>query len=161
MQIESNKVVTLNYTLTDSDGKIIDQSNDGSFAYLHGANNIIPGLENALTGKTIGEKMDVAVAPADGYGEHEAEKTQAVPRNMFPEDAEIEIGMQFHAQGPNGETLVVTVVNVEDENITVDGNHPLAGVALNFDVEIMDVRDASEEELQHGHVHGPEGHEHD
>lgn len=161
MQIESNKVVTLNYTLTDSDGKIIDQSNDSSFAYLHGANNIIPGLENALTGKTAGEKMDVAVAPADGYGEHEAEKTQAVPRNMFPEDAEIEIGMQFHAQGPNGETLVVTVVKVEDETVTVDGNHPLAGVALNFDVEIMDVRDASEEELQHGHVHGPEGHEHD
>ena len=160
MQIEQNKVVTLNYTLTDNDGNVIDQSNDGSFAYLHGANNIIPGLENALTGKTAGEKMDVAVEPADGYGERDAEKTQTVPRNMFPEDAEIETGMQFHAQGPGGETLVVTVVKFEDDTVTVDGNHPLAGVALNFDVEVMDVRDASEEELQHGHVHGAEGHDH-
>ncbi|VAW83024.1 FKBP-type peptidyl-prolyl cis-trans isomerase SlyD [hydrothermal vent metagenome] len=160
MQIEQNKVVTLNYTLTDNDGNVIDQSNDGSFAYLHGANNIIPGLENALTGKTAGEKMDVAVEPTDGYGERDAEKTQTVPRNMFPEDAEIETGMQFHAQGPDGETLVVTVVKLEDDTVTVDGNHPLAGVALNFDVEVMDVRDASEEELQHGHVHGLEGHDH-
>ncbi len=160
MQIEQNKVVTLNYTLTDNDGNVIDQSNDGSFAYLHGANNIIPGLENALTGKTAGEKMDVAVEPADGYGERDAEKTQTVPRNMFPEDAEIETGMQFHAQGPGDETLVVTVIKLEDDTVTVDGNHPLAGVALNFDVEVMDVRDASEEELQHGHVHGAEGHDH-
>ncbi len=160
MQIESNKVVTLNYTLTDNDGNVIDQSNDGTFAYLHGASNIIPGLENALTGKTAGEKMDVAVAPADGYGERDAEKTQTVPRNMFPEDAEIEVDMQFHAQGPNGETLVVTVVKVEDDTVTVDGNHPLAGVNLNFNVEVMDVRDASEEEVQHGHVHGAGGHDH-
>jgi FKBP-type peptidyl-prolyl cis-trans isomerase SlyD len=160
MQIEQNKVVTLNYTLKDNDGNVIDQSSDGSFAYLHGANNIIPGLENALTGKSAGDKMDVAVTPAEGYGERDAEKTQTVPRNMFPEDAEIETGMQFHAQGPGGETLVVTVVKLEDDTVTVDGNHPLAGVALNFDVEVIDVRDASEEELQHGHVHGPGGHEH-
>ncbi len=159
MQIEQNKVVTLNYTLTDKDGNVIDQSNDGSFAYLHGANNIIPGLENALTGKSAGDKLDVAVAPADGYGERDAEKTQAVPRNMFPEDTEIQTGMQFHAQSPTGETLVVTVVAVDDETVTVDGNHPLAGVDLKFDVEIMDVRDATEEEIQHGHVHGP-GHAH-
>ncbi len=161
MQIEQNKVVTLNYTLKDKDGNVIDESNDGTFAYLHGASNIIPGLENALTGKSAGDKMDVAVSAEEGYGEHDAEKTQNVPRNMFPDDVEIETGMQFHAQGPGGETLVVTVVKVEEDTVTVDGNHPLAGVELNFNVEVMDVRDASEEELQHGHVHGPDGHDHD
>ena len=93
-------------------------------------------------------------------GERDPGKTQSVPRNMFPEDTEIEVGMQFHAQGPNGETLVVSVVEVEDENVTVDGNHPLAGVQLNFAVEVVEVREASKEELDHGHVHGPDGHDH-
>jgi FKBP-type peptidyl-prolyl cis-trans isomerase SlyD len=160
MQIEARKVVILNYTLTDSNGNVIDQSNDSSFAYLHGANNIIPGLENALTGKSAGDALDVSVEPAEGYGERDPAKTQAVPRDMFPDDAEIEVGMQFHAQGPNNETLVVTVVELEDDTVTVDGNHPLAGMQLNFAVEVMDVRDASQEELDHGHVHGPGAHDH-
>jgi FKBP-type peptidyl-prolyl cis-trans isomerase SlyD len=160
MQIEARKVVTLNYTLTDEDGNVIDQSSDASFAYLHGANNIIPGLENALEGKAAGDALNVSVAPAEGYGERDPAKTQSVPRNMFPEDTDVEVGMQFHAQGPNGETLVVTVAAVEDDTITVDGNHPLAGVQLNFAVEVMDVREASKEELDHGHVHGPGGHHH-
>ncbi len=160
MQIEAQKVVTLNYTLTDSSGKVIDQSNDGSFAYLHGASNIIPGLENALAGKTSGDALNVSVEPAEGYGERDPAKTQSVPREMFPEDAEIEVGMQFHAQGPNGETLVVTVVSVEGETVTVDGNHPLAGEQLNFAVEVVEVREASAEELDHGHVHGAGGHDH-
>lgn len=160
MQIEPQKVVTLNYTLTNNDGKVIDQSNDGTFAYLHGASNIIPGLENALLGKAKGEAMDVAVEPADGYGELDPAKTQTVSRSMFPEDTDIEVGMQFHAQGPNGETLVVSVSDVADDNVTVDGNHPLAGVALNFAVEVMDVREATAEELEHGHVHGENGHDH-
>jgi FKBP-type peptidyl-prolyl cis-trans isomerase SlyD len=160
MQIEARKVVILNYTLTDSNGNVIDQSNDSSFAYLHGANNIIPGLENALTGKSAGDALDVSVEPAEGYGERDPAKTQAVPRDMFPDDAEIEVGMQFHAQGPNNETLVVTVVEVEDDTVTVDGNHPLAGIQLNFTVEVMEVRDASQEELDHGHVHGPGAHDH-
>lgn len=160
MQIEARKVVTLNYTLTDNDGNVIDQSNDASFAYLHGFNNIIPGLEDALTGKSAGESLKVSVAPEQGYGERDPGKTQAVPRNMFPEDTDIQVGMQFHAQGPTGETLVVTVTQVEDEQITVDGNHPLAGVELNFAVEIMEVREASAEEIDHGHVHGPGAHDH-
>jgi FKBP-type peptidyl-prolyl cis-trans isomerase SlyD len=160
MQIEASKVVTLNYTLTDEQGTIIDQSNDGNFAYLHGANNIIPGLENALTGKSAGDSLEVSVNPTEGYGERDPAKTQTVPRNLFPEDATIEIGMQFHAQGPNGETLVVTVVAVEGDTVTVDGNHPLAGMQLNFAVEVMAVREASAEELEHGHVHGPAGHNH-
>jgi FKBP-type peptidyl-prolyl cis-trans isomerase SlyD len=160
MQIAAQKVVTLNYTLTDDQGNIIDKSDDGSFAYLHGANNIIPGLESALDGKAAGDSLNVSVAPAEGYGERDPEKTQSVPRDMFPADTEIEVGMQFHAQGPNGETLVVSVVEVEAENITVDGNHPLAGVPLNFAVEVLEVREASTEELDHGHVHGPGGHDH-
>ena len=161
MQIEVQKVVTLNYTLTDNEGSVIDESKDSSFAYLHGASNIIPGLENALTGKQAGESLSVSVAPEDGYGERDAARTQSVPKNMFPEDAEIEIGMQFHAQGPNEETIVVTVTEVEDETVTVDGNHPLAGVELNFTVEIIEVRDASQEEIEHGHVHGAGGHHHE
>lgn len=160
MHIEARKVVILNYTLTDKDGKVIDQSNDASFAYLHGANNIIPGLENALAGKAAGDSLEVSIDPSEGYGERDPAKTQAVPREMFPADTEIEVGMQFHAQGPNGETLVVTVAGVEDGKVTVDGNHPLAGVQLNFAVEVMEVRDASEEELDHGHVHGPGAHQH-
>ena len=160
MEIAARKVVTLNYTLTDDDGNVIDKSDDGSFAYLHGASNIIPGLENALTGKAAGDNLSVSVTPAEGYGERDPEKTQAVPREMFPADADIEVGMQFHAQGPNGETLVVTTVKVEDDTITVDGNHPLAGVQLNFAVEVLEVRDATDEEIDHGHVHGPGGHQH-
>ncbi|MCO6413960.1 MAG: peptidylprolyl isomerase [Thiogranum sp.] len=160
MHIEAHKVVTLNYTLTDNDGNIIDQSNDGSFVYLHGASNIIPGLENALQGKQAGDALDVSVAPEEGYGERDASKTQAVPREMFPEDTDIEPGMQFHAQGPNGEMLVVTIAKVENDTITVDGNHPLAGVQLNFAVEVVEVRDALQEEIEHGHVHGPGGHHH-
>ncbi|HHH45352.1 MAG TPA: peptidylprolyl isomerase [Gammaproteobacteria bacterium] len=161
MQIEAQKVVTLNYTLTDKEGTVIDESNDSSFAYLHGASNIIPGLENALLGKQAGDSLSVSVSPEEGYGERDASRTQSVPKEMFPQDAEIEVGMQFHAQGPNGETIVVTVTNVEDDTVTVDGNHPLAGVELNFAVEVIEVRDASPEELEHGHVHGPDGHHHE
>lgn len=160
MHIEARKVVTLNYTLTDKEGNVIDQSTDSSFAYLHGASNIIPGLENALAGKSAGDSLNVSVEPSEAYGERDPEKTQSVPRNMFPEDTEIEVGMQFHAQGPGGETLVVTIAGVEGDTITVDGNHPLAGIPLNFAVEVIEVRDASEEELDHGHVHGPGGHDH-
>ncbi|MGD8843081.1 MAG: peptidylprolyl isomerase [Gammaproteobacteria bacterium] len=160
MQIAARKVVTLNYTLTDDDGNVIDQSKDSSFAYLHGANNIIPGLENALAGKSVGDSLSVSIEPSQGYGVRDPSKTQAVPRNMFPADTDIEVGMQFHAQGPNGEMVVVTVAAVEADTITVDGNHPLAGVQLNFAVEVIDVRDASAEELDHGHVHGPGDHEH-
>ncbi len=160
MQIEEQKVVILNYTLTDNEGTLIDESNDSSFAYLHGASNIIPGLENALSGKQAGDTLSVSVPPEDGYGERDATKTQSVPKDMFPEDAQIETGMQFHAEGPNDETIVVTVTEVEDETVTVDGNHPLAGEQLNFAVEIIEVRDASEEEIEHGHVHSPDAHHH-
>ena len=160
MTISEKKVVTLNYTLKDNDGTLIDESKDGSFVYLHGASNIIPGLENALTGKTTGDQMSVSIAPEDAYGVRDEDRIELVPRNMFPEDTDIKPGMEFHAQGPEGQMITIVVVDVEDDKVKIDGNHPLAGVALNFDVEVMEVRDATEEELEHGHAHGPEGHQH-
>ena len=160
MQIGDQKVVILDYTLTDNDGKVIDKSDDGSFAYLHGASNIIPGLENALAGKSAGDELSVSVPPEEAYGVRNESMLQQVPRNMFEDGSQIAVGSQFHAQGPNGEMLVVTVMEVQDEHVVVDGNHPLAGVDLNFDVKVIDVRDASAEELEHGHVHGPGGHHH-
>ena len=161
MKIAEKHVVTLNYTLKDNDDNIIDQSEDGSFCYLHGASNIIPGLENALTGKSSGDELSVSVAPEEGYGPRDDARIQEVPRDAFPPEPEIEPGMQFNAEGPDGQAVMVTIAKVEGGTITVDGNHPLAGVTLNFDVTIADIRDASAEELEHGHVHGPGGHQHD
>ena len=160
MQIESNSVVTLHYTLKDNDGKIIDQSDDGSFLYMHGAMNIIPGLENALAGKSAGDEISVKVSPEEGYGAKDDARIQEVPKDMFDTADEIQVGVQFHAQGPDGAAVVVTVIEVKDDVVVIDGNHALAGVDLNFEVKIVDVRAASEEEISHGHVHGPHGHQH-
>jgi FKBP-type peptidyl-prolyl cis-trans isomerase SlyD len=160
MQIRNNCVVSISYTLKDDNDTIIDQSTDGSFCYLHGASNIIPGLEDALTGKRKGEELSVTVPPEQGYGVRDDARVQSVSREMFPADQEIQPGMQFHAQSPDGQMIVVMVASVEDDTITVDGNHPLAGEQLNFNVTIMDVRDATAEEIEHGHVHGPHGHQH-
>jgi len=160
MQIEQNSVVTLHYTLKDNDDNIIDQSDDGSFLYLHGAMNIIPGLENALAGKTAGDEFSVSVSPEEGYGAKDPERIQEVPKEMFDNAEEIKPGVQFHAQGPDGNAVVVTVVEVKDEAVIIDGNHALAGVDLNFSVKVVDVREATEEEISHGHVHGEHGHQH-
>jgi FKBP-type peptidyl-prolyl cis-trans isomerase SlyD len=160
VQIENNKVVTLNYTLKDNDGNILDKSDDGTFVYLHGAMNIIPGLENALAGKASGDDLSVSVSPEEGYGVRDDSRVQQVPKNMFENGSDIQVGMQFHAQGQNGEVLVVTVADVLEDEVVVDANHPLAGKELNFDVTVVEIRDASAEELEHGHVHGPGGHQH-
>ena len=160
MQNEPNSVVTLHYTLKDNDGNIIDQSEDGSFLYLHGAMNIIPGLENALTGKTAGEELSVSVSPEEGYGEKDPQRIQEVPKDMFENSTDIQVGMQFHAQSPDGNAVVVTVTEIKEESVVIDANHALAGVELNFDVKIIEVRAASEEEIEHGHVHGEHGHQH-
>ncbi len=160
MKISDKSVVNINYTLTDNDGKVIDKSEDGSFAYLHGAQNIIPGLEKALEGKEVGDKVSVKVPPEEAYGQRDPARIEEVPREMFPDDTEIKPGMVFHAQGPNGEVITVTVVEVGDKTVKIDSNHALAGVELNFDVEVVGVREAEAAELEHGHVHGPEGHDH-
>ena len=160
MQIEQNSVVTLHYTLKDNDGNIIDQSDDGSFLYLHGAMNIIPGLENALAGKSAGDEFSVTVSPEEGYGVKDPGRIQEVPKEMFDNVDEIKPGVQFHAQGPDGQAVVVTVIEVKDDAVLIDGNHALAGVDLNFSVTVVDVREATEEEISHGHVHGEHGHQH-
>jgi FKBP-type peptidyl-prolyl cis-trans isomerase SlyD len=160
MLIADQCVVSFHYTLTNDRGEILDSSSGASpLAYLHGAGNIIPGLEKALVGKTIGDKLKVQVAPAEGYGERDARLVQDVPRRAFQGIKDIKAGMSFTAEGPNGATRVV-VTRVAGDMVTVDGNHPLAGESLNFDVEITSVREASAEELAHGHVHGEGGHHH-
>ncbi|MEE9492485.1 MAG: peptidylprolyl isomerase [Gammaproteobacteria bacterium] len=160
MKIAEKKVVTINYILKDSEDNVIDTASDGTFAYLHGASNIIPGLESALDGKVGGDELSVAIAPEDAYGVRDDSRVEKVPRSMFPENEEIKSGMQFNAQGPDGQMIMITIAGIEDDHVLVDANHPLAGVHLNFDVEIVGVRDASEEEIEHGHVHGPDGHHH-
>ncbi|HSG03801.1 MAG TPA: peptidylprolyl isomerase [Marinobacterium sp.] len=160
MQIAEKTVVSIHYTLTNTDGETLDSSvGQDPLVYLHGANNIIAGLEAALLGKTVGDSLQVSVEPGEGYGELREELVQEVDRSAFQGVDEIDVGMQFMAQTPWGEQPV-TVVKVEGDNITLDGNHPLAGQVLNFDVEVVEIRDASAEELDHGHVHGAGGHHH-
>lgn len=161
MQISQDKVVSIHYTLTGADGETLDSSRGRGepLAYLHGHGNIIPGLENALTGKSAGDTLNVQVAPAEGYGERYEQLVQQVPRSAFEGVDTLEPGMQFQAETGMGVRLF-TITEVQGDQVTIDGNHPLAGQTLNFDVEVTEVRDASPEELEHGHVHGPGGHEH-
>ena len=160
MQIGKHSVVTIDYHLTAPDGQVIDSSRGKQpLTYLHGVGGIIPGLEAALVGKTAGESIVAVIPPDQGYGQKDPKMIQAVPRTAFQGVADIQPGMQFQAQSPQG-PRVVTVVAVTDSEVTVDANHPLAGMQLKFEVDVKDVRDASDEEIQHGHVHGPGGHHH-
>lgn len=153
MLIGNNSVVSLQYTLTDDNGDILDQSQEGEpLVYLHGAAGIIPGLEKELTGKVAGAEFKVTITPDEGYGEHNPDMMQDVPRTQFPEDQEIQPGMQFTAEGPEGQISFI-VAKVSDDVVTMDGNHPLAGKTLNFECKIEEVRDATSEELDHGHAH--------
>lgn len=160
MQIAKNKVVTIDYVLTDEKGNLLDEAKDGTFAYLHGSHNIIPGLEEALEGKRAGESAVVSVSPTKGYGVRNDALIQAVDRSQFQEDTALVVGMQFHAQSNEGHDSVATITQIDGDKITIDSNHPLAGVNLHFKVDIINVRDANHEEASHGHVHGPEGHHH-
>lgn len=158
--VANDTVVSFLYTLTNEQGEVLDQSNDTPLAYLHGHNNIITGLEAALLGKKAGDELTVTVAPQDAYGEYLAEAVQEVPRANFQGVDNITAGMQFQTQTEDGQVMLVTVKDVSDDVVIVDGNHPLAGVTLTFAVKITDVRAATEEELQHGHAHGAGGHHH-
>ncbi len=160
MKITQNAVATIDYKLTDDEGNVIDQSTDGNFAYLHNGRNIIPGLEAALQDKQAGDHLNVTIEPAQAYGERDLAQIQRIPREMFPPETEIKPGMQFQGQSPDGQVSVVTVTDVDGDTVVVDGNHPLAGKTLHFDVNVVDVREATAEELEHGHVHGPGGHDH-
>ncbi|MBR9999873.1 MAG: peptidylprolyl isomerase [Cyclobacteriaceae bacterium] len=156
MQVEKNKVVSIHYKLMDNDGNTLDSSEGRDpLNYIHGNGNLIPGMEEGLEGKQPGDKLDIKVAPDKGYGTRNDSLVQDVPKAAFG-DQEVKPGMQFNTQ--DGHTVTVTKVGLE--NVTVDGNHPLAGMDLNFDVKVVSVREATPDELDHGHVHGPGGHHH-
>jgi FKBP-type peptidyl-prolyl cis-trans isomerase SlyD len=160
MQIGKNKVVSIDYTLTNDIGQVLDSSNGRApLSYLHGNGSIIPGLEAALDGKSSGDALQVSIPPEQAYGVKDESLVKSLPKNLFRGADDIQVGMQFQAQTQGG-PRVVTVVGVEEENVTVDANHPLAGQTLNFDVKVVEVRDATAEELTHGHAHGPGGHHH-
>lgn len=161
MLIANQHVVAIDYTLSNDAGEVIDSSQGTEpLVYLHGAGNIIAGLENALSGKTVGDELDVSIEPEDAYGEYSAELITNVGREMFEGVEELEVGMQFHASAPDGGMQIVTIRDIDGDQVTIDGNHPLAGQQLNFKVKVISVRAASEEELAHGHVHGEGGHQH-
>lgn len=157
--ISQDKAVTIHYSVHDKDGQLLDQSSkEQPLAFIFGRGMLIPGLEKALEGKTSGDQVDAEVPSDEAYGERHDELVQTVPRNLFGEQ-EVNPGMQFRATTDNGEQSVM-IVEVKEDEVTVDGNHPLAGVDLQFKVEVVEVREASAEELEHGHIHGPGGAEH-
>jgi len=159
MKIGPNTVVTLAYRVTDPDGELIDPG-ERPIVYLHGGyDDIFPRIEQALEGKEVGDSLRVTVDSADGYGPHDEEKVIRVPRAALPAGLDLEIGMLLVAEGPNGEQFPLRVVGLSSQEATLDGNHPLAGQTLHFEVRVREVREATEGELEHGHAH-PAGHEH-
>jgi FKBP-type peptidyl-prolyl cis-trans isomerase SlyD len=154
MQITQNTVASIEYTLKDNEGQVLDTSEGREpLTYLHGSGNLVPGLESALEGNGEGDSVSVTVEPAEGFGDRDENLIQQVPKTAFEGVDSIEAGMRFQASDENGQGRIVTVTEVADDQVTVDANHPLAGVPLNFDVNVVEVRAASEEEIEHGHVH--------
>ena len=152
--IGTNTVVSVKYTLTNDAGEILDRSEDSKpMQYLHGAGNIIPGLEKAMVGKGQGDAFQVRVEPAEAYGDVDPEGIRIIEKKAFEGVESVEPGMVFEAQAPDGKSQRIVVKKVEGENVTIDINHPLAGVALNFDIEVVSVRESTEEERTHGHAH--------
>ncbi len=159
MQIADDRVVFIHYTLKNAGGKVIDSSRDQDpLGYIQGHGNIISGLEKALAGKSEGDRLTVTLEPADAYGKRDESLVKAMSREQnFSQVSDLEPGMQFQTRTEEG-IRVVTVSSVEGDEVIVDANHPLAGETLTFDVEIAGVREPTQEELSHGHVHGPGGH---
>lgn len=161
MEIAENTVVGIEYTLTDSDGEVLDTSDGrGPLAYVHGKGGIIPGLEEALLGKTVGDELKVTVPPEKAYGLRNDGLLNRVPKDSFQGDLEFELGLQFPVQDQTGNTRLVTIVHLEEDDVVLDANHPLAGLDLTFEVKVVEVREPTEEELTHGHSHGAGGHAH-
>jgi FKBP-type peptidyl-prolyl cis-trans isomerase SlyD len=153
--VADGKVVRIHYRLTVRE-QLVDDSGGEPLAYLHGSGQIVPGLEERLLGKVQGDKFEAVVPPEDAYGERVGD-ARPVPRDAFPEDVELEVGMQFAAQAPDGEVIPLWVVGLDDDAVLVDQNHPLAGETLLFEIEVVEVREATAEEKRHGHAHGPGG----
>ena len=153
MNIAENTIVAIDYVLTNDDGEELDSSTGKQpLVYFHGVGHLVPGLEAQLEGKLEGDSFEATIAPAVGYGERNEEMVQDVPRDRFPEGMELELGMTLQAQSPAG-VQMVTVLGVEEEHVRLDGNHPLAGVTLHFDVTVRDVRAATPEEIAQAHGH--------
>jgi FKBP-type peptidyl-prolyl cis-trans isomerase SlyD len=160
MSISQDQVVSIHYTLRDEAGEIIDSSPAGEpLAYLHGRGNLVPGLERELAGRSVGDKLNVTLSPADGYGEYDPKLVQQVPRRALTGVGNLRVGMRLSASSGHS-ARTVTVARIAADLVTLDGNHPLAGKKLHFEVEVAGVRAATEAELSHGHVHGPGGHGH-
>jgi FKBP-type peptidyl-prolyl cis-trans isomerase SlyD len=161
MAIGANKVVTVNYKLSDDKGNMIQTTKENEpFVYLSGNKQILPKLEEAIDGMIIGGKKNIELNSSEAYGDYDEKAIQQVKKNAFPEGANLEPGMEYMAQSPEGKPVPFVIKEVKEEDVTIDFNHPLAGVNLNFDVELVDVRDATEEEMQHGHAHSAGGHQH-
>jgi FKBP-type peptidyl-prolyl cis-trans isomerase SlyD len=158
-QVAKNTVVTITYSLANTDGEILERS-DEPHSYLHGGyGNVFAAVENALEGKSVGDVVDVKMEPSDAFGEYDEQLVRVEDRNIFP--PELEVGMQFEGHGESsGEVSIYTVTDITDDKVVVDGNHPLAGQALNFQCKITDVRAADPHEIEHGHAHGAHGHHH-
>ncbi len=161
LAVADGLVVGIYYTLK-IENEVVDSNRKGGkpLVFLAGANNIVAGLEKALGGKQKNDFIEVSISPEDGYGEHNADAVEVVQRDAFPENAPLEVGSRFVASDEAGNSIPTLVTAVDGDSITIDLNHPLAGKTLDFDVTIAGVREATEEETQHGHVHGPGGHEH-
>lgn len=154
MKIEDNKVASINMKVSDQDGTLLEDTSEGDpFMYLHGTGSILAGLETALAGKATGDRVELSLEPAEGFGEINDALKQEIPAEQFQGVDNVEIGMQFEGQTDHG-AVVLTVVEVNDETIIVDANHPYAGKTLNFVLDVLDVREATKEELDHGHAHG-------
>lgn len=161
MKIAADTAVSIDYTLKNDAGEVIDTSQGGEpLTYLHGHGNIVPGLERALEGHAEGDSVSVSVEPEDGYGERQENMTMRVPRSELPDGADAEVGAVLAARGPNGEQIPLWVTEVGESDILVDANHPLAGKTLHFDIKVSSVRAATDEEKAHSHVHGPDEHPH-
>ncbi|MDR3606953.1 MAG: peptidylprolyl isomerase [Oligoflexia bacterium] len=159
--IKAGKVVELKYSLKNTKGEILDQADaNDPFSYLHGAEQIVPGLESALEGLKVGDKKDVVVSPEEGYGPKSEELRLLVNRSQFPKDMDLKPGMSFEADTGGGHGMAFTVESVSGDKVQLDGNHPLAGETLHFAVEVLKVRDATDEEKDHGHSHSGDGHHH-
>jgi FKBP-type peptidyl-prolyl cis-trans isomerase SlyD len=160
MSLDMPKVITFNYTLKDESGNILDSTNDKEpFSFLKGSNQILPKLEEALDEMIIGSKKDVKIPANEAYGDYSNEAIQNVKKEQFPEGAELNVGTRYVANSPDGKQMPFVITEVKENDVTVDFNHPLAGKDLEFQVELIDKRDATPEEAQHGHVHGPGGHQ--
>lgn len=160
MNISKGKVVNIHYALNDAAGEVLESSEgQAPLEYLHGHGNIIAGLEKALDGKAAGDKLKAVIPPEDGYGIRDETLVKELPLSSFQSQDEVAVGAQFQAETSQGPRLA-TVTKMDDKNVTVDLNHPLADQTLSFDIDVVDVREATEEELSHGHAHGPEGHDH-